>query len=148
MRVVLQRVKTAEVKVQEEIVGAIETGILLLIGMGKEDTEAVVEKVANKILSLRIFSDNEGKMNNELDPERDKILAISQFTLYANVKKGKRPSFTDSMEPREAERLYEYFCTYCQTLGYQVEKGIFGADMDVKLVNDGPVTIIIDSKEL
>lgn len=148
MRVVLQRVKTAKVEVQEENVGAIETGILLFIGMGKEDTEAIVEKVANKILSLRIFSDNEGKMNNELDPKKDKILAISQFTLYANVKKGKRPSFTDSMEPREADRLYEYFCTYCKTQGYQVEKGIFGADMDVTLVNDGPVTIIIDSKEL
>ncbi len=148
MRVVLQRVKTAKVEVYDEIVGAIETGMLLLVGIGKEDTEAVVEKVANKILSLRIFSDTEGKMNNELDPERDKILAISQFTLYANVKKGKRPSFTDSMEPREAERLYEYFCTHCQTQGYQVEKGIFGADMDVILVNDGPVTIIIDSKEL
>lgn len=148
MRVVLQRSKAASVKVANEITGAITEGLVLLVGFGHEDTEAVVEKVANKIVGLRIFSDDAGKMNLSLDKDTQAILAISQFTLYGNVKKGRRPSFTESMDPVEAERLYQYFCTYIRGLGFTVAAGIFGADMDVALVNDGPVTLMIDSSTL
>jgi len=148
MRVVLQRVKEANVSVDDSVVSEIGTGYLLLVGIGQDDTEQTAEKVANKILGLRINEDENGKMNLELAAQTQSILAISQFTLYANIKKGKRPSFTDSMEPERAEELYTYFCKYCRNQGYDVKEGIFAADMKVALINDGPVTIIIDSNDL
>lgn len=148
MRVVLQRVKSASVTVEEEIVGEIQSGFVLLIGFTDGDTEEVMQKVANKILSLRILEDENGKMNLSLDSTKDAILAISQFTLYADVKKGRRPSFTKAMEPQEANRLYEAFCEYVEEQSFTVAKGIFGEDMDVQLINDGPVTIVVDSDEL
>jgi len=148
MRVVLQRVKTGAVYVEGQLINEIHSGYVLLIGMTAGDTEQTVEKVANKLLGLRIWDDSDGKMNLALDKNSQEILAISQFTLYANIKKGKRPSFVEALEPIEANKLYEYFCKYCNTQGYQIKKGVFGAMMDIHLINDGPVTIIIDSDTL
>lgn len=148
MKVVLQRVKSGSVQVNNELINEINSGYVLLIGMTDGDNEVIVEKVANKLLGLRIWDDIDGKMNLSLDKSNQEILAISQFTLYANIKKGKRPSFVEALEPIEANRLYEYFCDYCIKEGYTVKKGVFGAMMDISLVNDGPVTIIIDSDTL
>lgn len=148
MRVVLQRVTKGSVRVEGKCINTIGRGYVLLIGLTADDNEAIVEKVANKILGLRIFDDADGKMNLALDKEKAEILAISQFTLYANIKKGKRPSFVEAMQPDEANRLYTYFCDYCSAQGYQVKTGVFGAMMEIELINDGPVTIIVDSEQL
>lgn len=147
MKVVLQRVSEAKVSVDGVVMNEINQGYVLLIGFCHEDTVSVVEKVATKIMGLRLFPDQSGKMNDALTTNQT-ILAISQFTLYANISKGKRPSFSQSMAAAEAEVLYDYFCTYCQSQGREVKKGVFGAYMDIALVNEGPITIIIDSKEL
>ncbi len=145
MRAVLQRVLSASVQVDGQTVGAIEAGLLVLVGVGQGDTESVAQWMADKVALLRIFEDEAGKMNKSLLDTSKSLLAISQFTLYADTKKGRRPSFLDAMPPDEAAPLYLSFCSACETLGLRVERGIFAADMKVSLVNDGPVTICLDS---
>lgn len=146
MRAVLQRVKTASVTVDGKIVGEIGPGLLVLLGVGKGDTEADVDFMVDKVPGLRIFEDAAGKMNLSLVDGSKALLAVSQFTLFADTKKGRRPSFIDAMPPEEAKRLYALFCERCRAAGLTVAEGIFAADMKVALVNDGPVTIIMDSR--
>lgn len=147
MRAVLQRVKEASVTVDGSVVGAIGPGLMVLLGVGKGDTDADVDFMVDKVPGLRIFEDDAGKMNRSLHDGSKQLLAVSQFTLYADTKKGRRPSFTDAMPPDEAKRLYASFCEKCRATGLTVAEGIFAADMKVALVNDGPVTIVMDSKE-
>lgn len=146
MRVVLQRVSEAKVTVDGTITGAIGPGLLALVGVGKNDTEADVEALVNKIPDLRIFEDDSGKMNRSLLDGSRNLLAVSQFTLYADTRKGRRPSFVDAMAPAEAKRLYALFCAGCRSRGLTVAEGVFAADMKVSLVNDGPVTLVIDTQ--
>lgn len=147
MKAVIQRVETAAVSVDGKTVGACQNGFMLLFGAAKGDTEADAELLAKKTANLRVFCDEDGKMNRSVLDIGGEILAISQFTLCADVKKGNRPSFTDAMEPEKAEELYNYFCERLKAEGVRnVEKGIFGADMKVSLVNDGPVTIVFDTE--
>ena len=146
MRVVLQRAKSGSVTVDGQIVGAIEQGYVLLVGVTHDDTEADIAYCAKKIAELRIWEDADGKMNNSIQDVGGAILSVSQFTLYASTKKGRRPSFTDAAHPDVAKPLWEQFNEALRQQGLRVETGIFGAMMDVALVNDGPVTIIIDSK--
>lgn len=146
MRAVLQRVREASVTVEGNVTGKIGPGLLVLLGVGKGDTEADLEFMVDKIPQLRIFEDDAGKMNRSLLDTSKALLAVSQFTLFADTRKGRRPSFIDAMPPEEAKRLYALFCERCRALGLQVEEGIFAADMKVALVNDGPVTICLDSK--
>lgn len=146
MRAVLQRVKEASVTVDGQVVGAIGPGLLVLLGVGKGDTEADVDFMVDKVPGLRIFEDAAGKMNLSLVDGSKALLAVSQFTLFADTKKGRRPSFIDAMPPEEAKRLYALFCERCRAAGLTVAEGIFAADMKVALVNDGPVTIIMDSR--
>lgn len=149
MRVVLQRVAHAGVKVDGKVTGAIENGLLVLVGIAPEDNEAVLRTVAEKIVGLRIFEDSEGKMNLSVKDVNGRMLVISQFTLYADCKKGRRPSFTNAAGGQIAKELYERFVAICEELmESRVETGIFGADMKVELLNDGPVTIVIDSADL
>ncbi|MDP1918359.1 MAG: D-aminoacyl-tRNA deacylase [Myxococcales bacterium] len=146
MRAVLQRVKEASVTVDGQVVGAIGPGLLVLLGVGKGDTEADVDFMVDKVPGLRIFEDAAGKMNLSLVDGSKALLAVSQFTLFADTKKGRRPSFIDAMPPEEAKRLYALFCERCRAAGLTVAEGIFAADMKVALINDGPVTIIMDSR--
>jgi D-tyrosyl-tRNA(Tyr) deacylase len=146
MRAVLQRVKEASVTVDGKITGQIGPGLLVLLGVGKGDGEADLAFMVDKIPGLRIFEDDAGKMNKSLMDTSKALLAVSQFTLYADTKKGRRPSFIDAMEPEEAKRMYLEFCTRCRALGLDVQEGVFAADMKVALINDGPVTICLDSK--
>lgn len=146
MRAVLQRVSEASVTVDGKIVGAIGPGLLVLLGVGKDDTDADVDFMVDKVPGLRIFEDENGKMNRSLHDGSKALLAVSQFTLYADTKKGRRPSFVDAKAPDEAKRLYASFCDKCRAAGLQVAEGIFAADMKVALVNDGPVTIVLDSR--
>jgi D-tyrosyl-tRNA(Tyr) deacylase len=146
MRAVLQRVKEASVTVEGQVVGAIGPGLLVLLGVGKGDTQQDLEYMVDKIPKLRIFEDAAGKMNLSLLDTSKALLAVSQFTLYAETSKGRRPSFTEAMAPEEARRLYAAFAQRCRALGLQVEEGRFAADMQVALVNDGPVTICLDSR--
>lgn len=146
MRAVLQRVKEASVTVEGQVTGRIGPGLLVLLGVGKGDTEADVDFMADKVPRLRIFEDGAGKMNRSLLDGTKALLAVSQFTLYADTKKGRRPSFIDAMPPDEAKRLYALFCERCRAQGLTVEEGVFAADMQVALVNDGPVTIVLDSR--
>lgn len=148
MKIVIQNVKNAFVSVDKKIVGKISHGFCLLVGFTHTDTKHIVEKMADKLLSLRIFDDEKGKTNLSLDDVKGEILSISQFTLYADVTGGRRPSFVNAMKPCDAEQLYNYFNEYLYFKGYHVEKGIFGAQMEVNIVNDGPFTILLDSKEL
>ncbi len=148
MKVVLQRVLSASVTVNNEVIGKIDQGFLLLVGITYDDSEMIVKKVADKIAGLRIFTDSEDKMNLSIKDIGGKILSISQFTLYADCKKGRRPSFDQAARPEIAEPLYELFNQELRNHELCVETGLFGADMKVELLNDGPVTIIIDSKEL
>ena len=148
MPVVIQRVKHASVKIEGNLHGQIQQGFLLLVGICDEDSEEVVQKVAEKIRKLRIFEDENGKMNLALQDINGSILSISQFTLYADCKKGTRPSFDGAGKPEHAKRLYLYFNEYLRAAGVHVEEGIFGADMKVELLNDGPVTIVLDSAML
>lgn len=147
MRAVVQRVIHSSVRVNGEIKGEIDKGLNVLIGVEKGDTEADASYIADKVCGLRIFTDEEGKMNLSVIDTGGDILAISQFTLLGDVKKGKRPSFTDAELPQKADMLYEYTCKLMEDKGLKVEKGVFGASMDVEIRNDGPVTILLDSKK-
>jgi D-tyrosyl-tRNA(Tyr) deacylase len=144
MKIVLQRVSSASVKVDSKIVGSIENGLLLLIGFSSNDTEENILTTIEKIVKLRIFSDEEGKMNKSVLDVEGSMLLISQFTLYADTKKGNRPSFIEAARPEQAIPLYEFFVAEMRKRVTKVETGIFGADMKVELVNDGPVTIVFD----
>ena len=144
MKIVLQRVSSASVKVDSKIVGRIEHGLLLLIGFSSTDTEESILPTIEKIVKLRIFSDEEGKMNKSVLDVNGSALLVSQFTLYADTKKGNRPSFIEAARPEQAIPLYEFFIAEMKKRITKVETGIFGADMKVELVNDGPVTIIFD----
>ncbi|HIW17752.1 MAG TPA: D-tyrosyl-tRNA(Tyr) deacylase [Candidatus Faecalicoccus intestinipullorum] len=148
MKVVIQRVRHASCTIDSQITGSIDQGFCVLVGFTQSDTEAVVDKVVKKIVSLRVFSDEEGKMNRSLLDIGGKILSISQFTLYADCKKGNRPGFTRAARPQQAIPLYEYFNQAIASAGIPVETGVFGADMQIELCNDGPVTIVLDSEEL
>ena len=145
MKIVLQRVSSASVKVDSKIVGSIEHGLLLLIGFSSSDTEESVLPTLEKIVKLRIFSDEEGKMNKSVLDVEGSLLLISQFTLYADTKKGNRPSFIEAARPEQAIPLYEFFIAEMRKRITKVETGIFGADMKVELVNDGPVTIVLET---
>ncbi len=147
MKAVIQRVSSASVKVDGKTVGECAKGFMILFGAGEGDTEADVEILAKKTANLRVFCDENDKMNLSILDIDGEILAISQFTLLADVKKGNRPSFINAMEPVEAERLYKLYCSKLRELGIKkVDEGVFGADMSVALVNDGPVTIIFDTE--
>ena len=147
MKIVLQRVKSASVSIEGTVVGEIEQGFLLLVGVGPDDTRDDASYLARKIAGMRIFSDENGKMNLSIDQVGGKILSVSQFTLFADTKKGNRPSFTGAAGPEAANKLYEEFNEILRTeYGLIVETGEFGADMQVSLVNDGPVTILLDTK--
>ncbi len=148
MKVIVQRVKKANCIIKEKIVSEINQGFLLLVGFTITDEEKDLVKVVEKISKLRIFSDENGKMNLSLKEVGGEILSISQFTLYADVKKGNRPSFINSLKADLAQLMYEKFNILLKKSGFKVLKGVFGADMLITLENDGPVTIIIDSKEL
>lgn len=150
MRFVIQRVLNAEVKVNNETIGRIGKGFAVLIGICEGDTEAEADRLVKKLLGLRIFDDENGKTNLSLDDEGGSLLLISQFTLYADCRKGYRPGFSKAMEPIEAERLYGHIIKACREgrPGMTVETGSFGADMKVSLTNDGPFTVILDSAEL
>ena len=144
MKIVLQRVKRAQVTVDGEITGSINNGILILLGVHKDDTEQQANFLAAKCAELRIFPDSERKMNLSLHDVNGEVLVVSQFTLYGNCKKGRRPSYVHAASPDKGERLYEYFVERMKEYAKVVQTGIFGAMMDVELVNDGPVTIIIE----
>lgn len=148
MKVVIQRVKQASVTVDEKCISKINTGFLLLVGITHEDDEIIAAKMADKIAHLRVFTDDQDKMNLGLMDVGGEILSISQFTLYADCKKGRRPSFDQAGRPEMAQPLYEKFNCLLQEQGIVVKTGIFGADMKVALLNDGPVTIVLDSREL
>ncbi len=148
MKTVIQRVKRASVEIDGRIHGSIERGYMILVGISDTDDAAIVEKMAQKIAKLRIFEDENGKMNLNLEQINGKILSISQFTLYADCRKGNRPSFDGAGKPEHAEQMYLYFNACMRNEGYIVEEGIFGADMQVELLNDGPVTMILDSDEI
>ncbi len=147
MKVVVQRVSEASVTIDGQIHGKIDKGFLLLVGIQDSDNEEIVRKMADKIARMRIFVDENDKMNLSLSQVNGDILSISQFTLYADCKKGNRPSFSLAGKPEHAKKMYLYFNEYLRSLGIKVEEGIFGADMKVRLLNDGPVTVILDSNE-
>lgn len=146
MKIVIQRVTEANVKVEEKIVGEITKGLLLLIGIDEEDEKTDADWLVQKILNLRVFGDEEGKLNLSVTDISGEILCISQFTLIADYKKGNRPSFIKAAKPDKAIPLFEYFKAEIAKSGLKTESGIFGADMKVSLLNDGPVTIVMDSK--
>lgn len=149
MKIVIQRVKYASVTIEGKVHGKIDGGIMALIGFKEGDEESLLKPMAEKMTGLRIFEDENERMNLSLSDVGGDILAISQFTLYADCRKGKRPSFTDALNPDKANEFYEKFVKICEDLtGRKIETGIFGADMKVELLNDGPVTIILDSDEI
>ena len=144
MRVVVQRVINASVEVDGQICGSIKKGLLVFIGVGDVDSENDCKRLADKIINLRIFSDENDKINLSLKDVNGELLIVSQFTLYADCKKGNRPNFTQAAKPDIANALYEFFVDYCKNMMPVVETGIFGADMKVKLLNDGPFTIVLE----
>ncbi len=148
MRAVVTRVSEASVSIDGAVVGRIGRGFLILLGVGPEDTKREATKLAEKILGLRVFTDENDKMNLGLEAVQGQVLVVSQFTLYGNVRKGRRPSFVGAAGPELAVPLYEFFLSECERLGYPPQHGEFGADMQVASVNDGPVTLWIDSDEL
>jgi D-aminoacyl-tRNA deacylase len=147
MRAIVQRVTRAKVTVERRITGEIGTGLLLLLGVSQNDTTASADYLVNKILGLRIFDDEAGKMNRSVVDIGGAVLAVSQFTLFGDVRRGKRPSFDEAARPEKAKELYEYFVEKIRAAGTRCETGIFQATMDVELVNSGPVTIMLDSEK-
>ena len=148
MRLVIQKVSSSNVKINNEVVGNIDKGFMVLVGVTDSDNKMIVDKMVDKLINLRIFEDENDKLNLSLLDVKGSILSISQFTLYANCKKGRRPSFIEAAKPDISKPLYEYFNQQLKEKGVMVETGVFGAMMEVSLVNDGPVTIILDSKEI
>ena len=149
MKILLQRVKRASCKVEGNITGKINQGLLLFVGFKEGDNNLIIEQMVKKCIELRIFSDENGKMNKSLIDINGEVLSISQFTLYANCLKGRRPSFDQSENPSSAKKHYEYFNKYINNIyNIDVQEGIFGADMEIELINDGPVTIMLDSDEI
>ena len=148
MKFVIQRVTHAEVEVEQEIIGSIQNGYLVLIGIAEDDNEEIADKLVKKLLGLRIFADENGKTNLSLKDVNGSLLLISQFTLYADCRKGNRPSFVNAGNPEKANELYEYIIEKCRDEVPDVQTGSFGADMKISLLNDGPFTIILDSKDL
>lgn len=148
MRFVIQRVGRASVTIDHEIRGSIEKGFLVLIGIGGGDDEQIADKLVKKLVNMRIFEDEEGKTNLALRDVGGGLLLVSQFTLYADCRKGNRPSFTGAAKPDEAERLYNYIVQKCREQISVVEQGEFGADMKIDLLNDGPFTIVLDSEDI
>ena len=144
MRLLVQRVKNAEVKVDGKTVGKIDKGFLVLCGVTHTDTKETADYLVKKLCNLRVFEDENGKMNLSIKQIEGKLLIVSQFTLYADTTGGNRPSFIEAAKPEQANELYEYFFKKCIESGIEVQKGIFGADMQVSLVNDGPVTIMLE----
>ncbi|AXX64421.1 D-tyrosyl-tRNA(Tyr) deacylase [Bombilactobacillus bombi] len=144
MKVVLQRVQQASVTIKHQLVSQIGAGLLLLVGFGQDDNSEVVDYLVAKISKSRIFADENGKTNLSIADVKGEILSVSQFTLYANTKKGNRPSFTEALEPQKAQKLYELFNQQLANTGVNVKTGVFGADMQVELINDGPLTIIYE----
>ena len=147
MRAVIQRSKKSKVTIDGKVNGEIDHGYVVLVGFTEGDNEAIIDKMVNKIVNLRIFEDDQGKINLSILDINGSILSISQFTLYANCKEGRRPSFTEALNPTEATKLYDIFNEKLRKYVI-VETGIFGADMKVEIYNDGPVTIVLDSNEL
>lgn len=148
MKFVIQRVTHASVTVDNNVIGKINKGFLVLIGVTHDDTKEIADKMVKKMTGLRIFEDENGKTNLSLSDVGGELLLVSQFTLYANCKKGYRPGFTDAGAPDMANEMYEYIISECKKVIPTVEKGQFGADMKVELLNDGPFTIVLDSKEI
>ncbi|MEW6131310.1 MAG: D-aminoacyl-tRNA deacylase [Acidobacteriota bacterium] len=147
MRAVIQRVKSACVEVDEQIVGKIAQGLLVLLGVARDDTQADADYLLDKTLNLRIFNDEEGKMNRSVLDAGGALLVVSQFTLYGDARKGRRPSYIEAAEPERANALYEYIISEARKKGLAVETGVFQAMMQVNLINDGPVTILLDSRK-
>ncbi len=148
MRFVIQRVSEASVTVEQQVIGKIGKGFLVLIGISDSDTEEIADKMIKKMTGLRIFEDSQGKTNLSLESVQGQLLLISQFTLYADCRKGNRPSFVNAGTPDQANALYEYIIQKCRAQNYPVQTGKFGADMKIQLLNDGPFTILLDSDEL
>lgn len=148
MRLVVQRVAHASVTVEKQVIGAIQQGFLVLIGIEQDDTREIADKMLKKLLNLRIFADENGKTNLSIQDVNGELLLVSQFTLYADCKKGNRPSFVRAGAPDMAEALYEYMIEAAKAYGVPVAHGSFGADMKVELLNDGPFTILLDSREI
>ena len=146
MRAVIQRVNHAQVSVEGSTVGRVDLGLCVLVGVGREDTEQDAAALADKVIGLRIFEDDTQKMNLSVLEVGGAVLAVSQFTLFGDVRKGRRPSFTEALEPVRAEALFEQFCAECRTRGARVETGRFRTHMLVSLENDGPVTILVDTQ--
>jgi D-aminoacyl-tRNA deacylase len=146
MRAVVQRVTSSKVEVDSQTVGEINAGLLVLLGVARDDGESDADYLAGKIINLRVFRDEAGKMNRSLADTGGAMLVVSQFTLYGDTRKGRRPSYIDAAEPEKAKALYEYFAGRVRSEGVTVETGVFQAMMQVSLVNDGPVTILIDSQ--
>lgn len=144
MKLVIQRVQKASVQVKNEVISSINKGFLVLIGITHDDTEEIADYLVKKLCNLRVFEDEKEKMNLSLKDVNGELLIVSQFTLYANTKDGNRPSFTSAAKPEKANELYEYFCQKCKEYQVNVKKGIFGANMKIDLINDGPVTIIME----
>ena len=148
MKIVLQRVKEASVTIDGEVHGAIGKGYMVLVGFNEEDNHEIIDRLVEKVIHLRVFEDENQKMNRSLLDVEGSILSISQFTLYADCRKGRRPSFIDAAKPDVSSPLYDYFNECLRNHGVHVETGVFGADMKCALINDGPVTIVLDSNEL
>ena len=148
MRALIQRVKRASVTINSQIIGKINEGLLIFLGVGEDDTEKQVQYLVEKCTGLRIFTDEQDKMNLSVKDIKGEILVVSQFTLYGDCKKGKRPSFVRAARPETAIPLYESFIAHCKNTGLNIQTGEFGADMQIELINDGPVTIWLDTEEM
>jgi D-tyrosyl-tRNA(Tyr) deacylase len=146
VRLLLQRVTRAEVRVDDRVAGRIGPGLVVLVGVGHDDTDSVADAMADKTVDLRIFRDEAGKTNLSLVDVRGEVLAVSQFTLFADTRKGRRPSFIDAAPPELGERLNERFAVAVEARGVRVERGVFGAEMELELINDGPMTVWLDSE--
>jgi D-aminoacyl-tRNA deacylase len=148
MRAVIQRVSQAQVCVDGQVSGSIDRGLLVFLGVAQGDTQQDLEYILNKVSGLRVFEDSEGKMNLDVAEVKGAVLVVSQFTLLGDVRRGKRPSFTDAAPPEIANQLYQEFCQQLESKAIPVQRGVFQADMKVSLINDGPVTIVLDSRKI